>query len=313
MRMALGFTIVCACWLVGPATGPSASLSAIRTRVERLEQAGSPRKLADAYSDLFAGSTPADLQELIEAPNCAVALGAGWEQVRRTLPESEQQEAVAPDADQLHRFLGLVERCTRVSLPLRWTATVRRVTGYSRTQIVFATPGRKGSSETGDYPSDAQEEHPTYQWEQDRWKVTVGGKTWSAYRAVDLRHGVAVASAGETLVLASYQSIPGPYVVCALDRQTGEVGWRNNVWAKGGTGGGTGRGWHDVQLRVREENLVVFGLSENVAYIEGFDAKTGRSLYRFSTSYYTPRPSVRAGGGNEDVTGGPSKNREKNR
>jgi hypothetical protein len=44
-------------------------------------------------------------------------------------------------------------------------------------------------------------------------------------------------------------------------------------------------GYHLVKVLVSDRRVVVFGAGENCVYVEGFDAATGKNLFRMSTAY----------------------------
>src|SRR5579859_3591959 len=72
-------------------------------------RADSPKELAIQLNSLFSASRIGELDRLASAKNCTVALAAGWERVRRTVPEAKHGEIVSPDAKAIARFLGLIE------------------------------------------------------------------------------------------------------------------------------------------------------------------------------------------------------------
>ncbi|MEI8379627.1 MAG: hypothetical protein WCJ09_05835 [Planctomycetota bacterium] len=85
-------------------------------------------------------------------------------------------------------------------------------------------------------------------------------------------------------IIAGFKSYAGSgYQLAAF--QTGEKTpkWVAEVW-----GGGILFGRHDrhnIEIAENDGTLFVFGAAVYSMYLEAFDAKTGDSRYRFSTSY----------------------------
>ncbi len=94
-------------------------------KAERMKEAGSPRELARSCSRLFGDATAEQLRQLVAHPHRGVALAAGWERVRRTLPKEKQEGTVRPNERMLSSFLELVEGRTQVPLPRFWEYRVQ--------------------------------------------------------------------------------------------------------------------------------------------------------------------------------------------
>ena len=63
-----------------------------------LSQPGSPEELAARFGKLLLTSTRSDLDRLASISDCTAAMAAGWERVRRTMPETQQKAVVTPDS-----------------------------------------------------------------------------------------------------------------------------------------------------------------------------------------------------------------------
>jgi hypothetical protein len=83
---------------------------------DRLASAGSPDELAERLDTLLSNCRRSDLDRLVVSSDGTAAVAAGWERVRRTLPETED-DPVSPDMMAVSRFLGLVEGRLLISVP----------------------------------------------------------------------------------------------------------------------------------------------------------------------------------------------------
>ena len=235
--------------------------------------------LAYLSSGLFNGATTEELERLVDHPHCGVALLAGWERVRRTVPREEPLNSVV-DKMALARFLELVEKRTQVTLPGFWEGAVQSARSHRRSNIYF--PKR----ERTDGVSEVKRRG-------DLWVVTADGETWFLPGAGPLspwgRGGEAsVELTNKRAYFAIYDdTAPSPCTLYAVERSSGEVSWSAEAWTGGGLMDSAGWGGsHDAKLQVRGDEVIVFGVTDGAAYIEVFDTKTGWNLWRFSTGYF---------------------------
>jgi outer membrane protein assembly factor BamB len=122
--------------------------------------------------------------------------------------------------------------------------------------------------------------------EENRWDVTMDGRTWSfpSDRTV-VAYDVSVEIADETAYVAIFGSTPISYSLYAVARDSGKVVWKSHVCAADHlTPAYSGHFWHTVQICVHGKELTVWGVSDSTAYVETFDTKTGKNLWRFATA-----------------------------
>ena len=256
--------------------GPAGSLSG----------SGSPEELADRVAEVLSTSTRADLGRLVSVSDSTIALAAGWERVRRTMPETDHEDTVSPDLLAICRFLGLIEGRLEVPIPRAWEESVKSAAGRSQKSIWF------------------KDSHAVMMERAfEEWTAERAGKHWVVKKdnrlirlpADDDRGTIrdaTVQCVGETAYVALY-GFPDNYRVCAVDQRDGQVKWSSNVWGtslvrpRGAlsllTSGGD---WHHVTMRASAETLVVFGCSGRLVYLEAFDRRTGENRCRFSTAYF---------------------------
>ncbi len=239
---------------------------------------GSSRQLATRIGKLLSSTPTSELKRLATVPDCNLALAAGWERVCRTVPATEQEELVNPDAEAISRFLGLLEGRIQFSIPAEWEAAVRSAKAYRQRDFRFPRPER------GEQPFPG---HGLLRCAGHHWIVKKDGQliklpTDDGSGPVDF---AAVEVAGDRTFTALYGWPPAPYQLFATDRESGAVIWSSRVWAAGEWRGYAGSGWHLVALRSAGEKLAVFGMDFRTVYVEVFDKRTGENRCRFSTAY----------------------------
>jgi len=213
-------------------------------------------------------------------------MAAGWERVRRTLPETEQDDNVTPDLLAITRFLGLIEGRLQVPIPKTWEETVKAAHGRSQRSIGFPRSDLVLVARAS----------------EEKWRVERDGAHWlvkkdsqliklPAEDALGWVLHATVECAGEKAYVALYGA-PFAYTLFATDKSNGKVIWSSKVWGPskvwppGVIVNTSGSDWHVVTTRSSGETLVVFGFSGSAVYIEVFDCKTGENRCRFSTAYF---------------------------
>jgi hypothetical protein len=245
-----------------------------------MSQARSARELAARIRKFVLPSPTGELDHLVAAADCNVALASGWERVRRTLPVEEQNELIVPDRQAISRFLGLLEGRIQFPIPEAWESAVKSAKAHGQANIVFSVPKH------GDQPSPG---HGLLRRDGDQWIVVKnsqliklppadGGSGPINYAAVEL--------ADEWAYTALYGPFPIPYTLSATDRGSGKIIWSSKVWANGDWGGYSGTGGHFIIIRSTREEIAVFGITSfGSAYVEVFGKKTGENRCRFCTRY----------------------------
>jgi hypothetical protein len=262
--------------VAGGQTSPQTSKE--REPAKMLIGADSPEKVAARNRVLFSHISLNEVDLLVSTSDCSDALSAGWERVRRTMPEAKQEHDVHPDDKVLSRFLGLIEGRIQCPIPLAFEATLRSAKGISRKSISFICPAR------------VEEELKKYKPRElgDEWIIERGALSFKLpiERGMGPVDNVAVDLNDEVAYIGLYGWPPNPYQLVAVNRTSQKVIWSSKVWAAGGLKDYEGHGWHFVEIRLTGDQLIVFGVSGACAYIETFDAKTGQNRCRFSTAYF---------------------------
>jgi hypothetical protein len=256
--------------------------------VASLSGARSHEELAARIAKLLVTSKRSDLDRLVTVSDCTTSLAAGWERVRRTMPETEQEDIVGPDLLAVSRFLGLVEGRLQTPIPKTWAETLCSSAGHGQKSIAFRAPLDLVGAESM----------------SGGWLVERDGARWllkAERRVINLPPEVValdpvsrgtVKFTRERAYVAVYSSLPeSKYKLFAIDPGTGKVEWSSDVWGtsrvwpRGVIVAGSGHDWHVVTIRSTGGTLVLFGISRWAVYIEVFDRKTGENRCRFSTAY----------------------------
>jgi hypothetical protein len=278
-------------------------------RVEELRKRETPEALAEAYCVLFRDATDEELRQLTAHPNSGLALAAGWERVRRTVPVARQKNIVCPDKCVLCRFLGLVEGRVQVPVPRVWCTAVEAAKSYGCSSIQFPLLALQHDVEGGYRVPGVNcpvfpEGRVSVRREGDRLLLTLNSRTWSL---LDKGYGrpppVRALLAKDRLFVAVYISAPAPFHLYALDSSSGDVIWSTKVWAEGGFVDYTGVGSHEVEMQVQGNCVVVFGVAGGAMYIETFDTSTGKNMWRFGTGYFRFDSGASPGSSPSSATG----------
>ncbi len=254
-----------------------------KTDVLRLSGASSPDELADRIAKRLSTATRSELGRLASVPDCTTAMAAGWERVRRTMPETEQEDAVTPDLLAISRFLGLIEGRLQVPLPKTWEETVKSAVGRGQKTIWFPR---------WDLVLVERRFTPwSFTRDGDHWLVKNENQLIKLPAEDAMVSNVTVECAGESAYVALYGS-QSPYRLFAIDQRKGKIAWSSKVWGtarvfpRGVIVNTSGSDWHVVTMRSTDEMLVVFGFAGVGVYVEAFDRQNGENRCRFSTNYF---------------------------
>lgn len=228
------------------------------------------------------------LMSLVAAGDDSMSLGASWQQV--ITANSKQLRA-----RKIEQFIGVAN--SRISeLPEWWTNVVRsadlRKFGMSRFKLppsdILAKSFHEGFSDFG-----------TQLLVMHNGK-TVNLKTIDENFDIPLAEGVLTESSSLNYLtstnrcyFAQHLNSCYSYNIGCLDKSDTKNSWANKVWASGNLFNFGGPSWHKTELKVVEENLVVFGASHVCVYAEVFDCNTGKCKSRFSTILFAGKHSVK--------------------
>ena len=260
---------------VVPAMGQPPSAS----RPSGLHDAREPKELTARIGEMLSDHPPREPGQLIASPDISIALAGGWARVLWSMP-AKTGDIWQPDRLALARFIGLVEGRVGMPVPADWEKTLYSAV-YSEDRPFFLPTTRPAENE--------QQPGVAVSQQGDSWVVQRGTEEWRLPVA-DRRGPVddAAVVVHEDHAYVTLHAWPATqYMLYRLDRASGRVEWSTRVWGVGEGVWYQGYGFHWVQLRLTSDQLVVFGISNDVAYVEIFGPATGHNLCRFGTSYFT--------------------------
>ena len=262
--------------------------------VRAVVDAKTPQDAATASHKLFKGADSKKLERLKQSKEDAVALRAAWREMvlggtPRTMkhPEVETVKVVARSAGA--RFLGFVEGRLGITVPKWWEACATDA---------FRIDDKGDSLFSGDPPNpyDENKERPilvspgvSVRVTKEKTMLRCGNDEILlardlASKYVKEQSHLCVLIESETLFLAPHHYAGFSFPLACIERSTGSRKWEAKVWG-GGIEGGTSGVWVQYASIIgKEDRVIVFGYVSGClcCYVEAFDRKTGRNLFRFA-------------------------------
>jgi len=270
-----------------PLDDKSLSKEEIVRQGNAFSKAKSGREAAHAYEQFFKQFGTAGIKALKEQSNESFALRAAWEEVRLTVDEKRSELDVLVNAQVLNRFLGFLEGRLRRNAPDWWQDLLLRARAFGRDNIVFlgkcAYYHKAGLGFHG--PRDTSVEKV-----DGGFLLKIGMDSVSIPKVVidegEKHSGPCISAVcdSHSCFVAIHGQACFPYTLFRVDRETGTVQWKTRVWAEGELIGGYGPTYHCTALILEKERILVFGAG-TCLYVEAFDPKNGKDIFRFSTSY----------------------------
>lgn len=273
--------------------------------VADLLKATDPRMYGRITRRIFESASEEQLASLEQTENDGVAVQAAWERIRQTMigPNYITTPIVVRHIDPLllQRFLGYASGRLRVPLPKWWERRFE--------ELHYLFPGYLGLNSRdldpkasvapnmhliGDsvYPKAIREVKEG----ANGMEAIAEGRTYNIpktvvdkqrdRRIVDL---IDIAAIGDSAFAVSYRSDrPSRYSLYLINSDSHDVLWETEVFCEDIlVPGATGSGFKHFAEIVSDSHgrILVYGACDSSMYIEGFDRKDGKPLFRFSTSY----------------------------
>jgi hypothetical protein len=250
---------------------------------EAVVRADTPTKAAAAYRAYFLHLGRASLKDLSEDADTGIALQAAWE--THTKPVKRKEQAVGRiddvyDPAELRRFVAFLKVRTKAPVPKWWAATVTDVDLFAGKHHAFPGPGGAGQGDREQVRVDEREGDLV---------LSSGGRSFAFPKATFGRgfdDSFAAWLGEKQSVVASYPRRSGfGYTVGGFEANGRRPTWKADVWAAGREGLG-GEGYHSVEMTAADGVVYLFGVESHGAYVEAFDAASGKVRFRFCTCYW---------------------------
>ena len=221
-----------------------------------------------------------------------LALQAGWE--ARLKPAKRKDAGLRSDdmydSAELGKFLAFLKERTKAPVPDWWAKGIVDVDLFPGQHHAFIGPREEAKAKARKAQAGgAVAEEQVVKVKGDNVVFSVGDRSVefpkSTFEKALLPSYVGLFGE-KRVIVAAYPSISGfPYQVAGFAGGGGKAVWVADVWSAG-RGFLGGAGYHFVDLREKNGVLYLFGMESHGAYLEAFDAATGRCKFRFCTCYW---------------------------
>jgi hypothetical protein len=251
--------------------------------------------VSESFAALFKAEGTEGTQRLQNHVDDSIAIQAAWQEVEETVPVEKPEKTVRPDRGRLNWFLGFVELRTRVQAPQWWAEALLDARANRRGNVYLGDPRERPYHHAG-LDNVRSPVDTSLTREQDQIVLRVGGDSVpipddilekaSTIDGLKISCNVSGLMGQHECYAAVHDDVGYPFYLYCIDRPLGTVRWKVRVW---GTWWGATTGQHEGWVAVKEQNgrIVVFGKSSIGFYVEGFQAKDGRNVFRFSNLYVT--------------------------
>jgi hypothetical protein len=262
---------------------------------------GSIERLAHTLNSLLKDASSERLEELKNDANLTIALGAAYRLCQKPGPSN-----MIPRPQ---RFLGFMEGRAHLRIPVRWEVELSSHLFGNRPDLAVAAMEdyrpiapfleRRGNTflinPDADHLTDVGGRAPIGT-DLDRYdgkvvlsmgnkKVSISKDALPKFEAYTppLAH-CAVILGSKRSFLAFYDQLANPYPLVCVDSRSGEVLWREMVWAMGFTRAIAGTAVHNMNMNLTGGAISIFGDRPSGVYAESFDVENGTNIFRFSTN-----------------------------
>ncbi len=265
-RLAQGLTVAACLFLCGAGfcIAKADDHESINKLIDDLLAAPSSTDFSERCTRLFHATTDNDLRQLTAHANTTIALAAGWERVRRTIPEAWTRGELS-SSESLDKLLELIEQRTKIPPPAFWKEAIRTAEYRARDNIYVDASSR---SEKADFLKRGfvvpDPPTPNVRWGDTDWLVTAEGREWRLPRLpyTNGAEKLAVTTNEKRVFFLLYSWSFDPHSLYAADRESGDVKWSTSVWEKSASiqmSGGVDR--IRAELQLHDNEIVVFGIS----------------------------------------------------
>lgn len=264
--------------------------------IEAVIQASTREQKAKAYRDLLAPLDPEQLGDLAKGDDMGLAFQASWELSRKVIKRPKGiagRTELVYDRDQLSKVVDRIKIRTKSSIPKWWREAITDidVTPGDKHALFGYVTSRPVKTSKADFGCLLLNESKL-QTRAEKTGIFSSSKDRSL--SFDMEELGVSRDGGLSGVIGDKYSALTPYStagateyrIIGYDNDKGRSIWSNVVWATGRSLV-LGDSYHRVEVVTDDLTFFVFGAESHGAYLEAFDAKSGKSVFRFCTSYWS--------------------------
>ncbi|MFZ1934213.1 MAG: hypothetical protein WCB27_13445 [Thermoguttaceae bacterium] len=259
-------------------------------------------ELAPIYEKMCEGASEGTLDDLKTNKHTGIDIRAAWEMVRRTMNANlhgdDEPERIDPKA--IQRFLGFLEGRLSTRLPSWFESRLLRA-GYHNRRDWMICPGLHWIHPYPEVGPDVNHilvsRGMSVTKAPDGLKLVLGREVLSVPATVmkiaeRIRDGSgeeavslnAMVVDRERFLIVIYTAECQEYPLLCVSRSTGKVIWQALVWP--GIPRVAGDPFSQLtDIRIAKSTVLIFGLTDSSAYVEGFSLADGKNRFHFCTSY----------------------------
>ncbi len=275
-----------------------ALLRRIDDAIEKTNGAENLSRASACYRQLFALVGEGGLARLKASEADSIAVQAAWEEVKRTVPDSEDAPVFRPEKEKLALFVQFLESRLSTKTPTWWAEVVQDAKWFGRDFVQPGDPTESPYHKSGllavESPRgvtlQAESKTITLTSGNDVIEVPTSFATFFGYRlthwAGGTFHNLSAAFTKGRCFLTLHDDIGyAPRVAC-IDRVSGKVLWEahacgcfwdtiarmdfRNAW---------------VSVVTHDDRVILYGKSFQGVYVHAFHRNDGKTLFRFSSSF----------------------------
>lgn len=278
------------------------AISSAQTEAQKFKKISDPavRKLIstdrgcdplEGYARLFKLVGPEGVRQLKRSKIDQVAIRSAWEQVTHTVPVKSGKKVYRPDRASLIRFIGFLEGRGRLNVPKWWSDSIIDSRANQRDNIypsypkeyVYINPGPKWA--TAPRRTKIEKSKKGYLLKIDANSVRLPPKLLKPEDAVISPLHISAKFSPTQCVVVIHDSVGYPFTLATIDRKSQKLLWKKRGWGCWSGGISGVGGWSRVQVTVQDDRIVVFGLASLGFYVEAYESKTGKNLFRVSNNF----------------------------
>jgi hypothetical protein len=256
----------------------------VATIAEDFIHAPDSRRGRERFNALCKAVGVEGLKRLRLSVHDSIALQAAWREVRVTLAEKQEVGRVRPYVAKLRWFFGFLEGRGRLRIPAWWQDSLLSAEGQN--DCLELTLGDKPFYHESGFRHIKTPLDTTLMEEAGSIVLTVGKDQTRVSPALLKWPNLSALGTSSRCYLTTHGNVGYSYPLMCIARDSGRIVWKANVWGHLLDGVVLiGRRSQRVTLVEEGGRILVFGASLEGAHVEAFDAKDGKSLFRWTTAY----------------------------